>query len=168
MAAIVLAVSILLDTVSLPQPCRFTIHLYSDNEGLTKRISAMQQWTNHYPSTALLSEWDILSVILALINKLPSVPLVQHVDGHQDDDQPVHLLSLPAHLNCEADSLATQALEEMPSPIPLVPVFPSAVCQPDVRDATTTRRHVSALRWAATTPAMVDYLCERNDWNQAA
>jgi hypothetical protein len=166
MAAIVLAISILLDTLTLPRPCRFAIHLYSDNLGLIKRISAMQTWKNHYPSTALLSEWDILSVILTIIRNLPSVPLVQHVEGHQDDDQPTHLLPLPAQLNCEADALATQALEAIPTPIPIVPVFPSAICQLDIRDATITRRHASALRWAATTPAMVAYLCARNDWTQ--
>jgi hypothetical protein len=168
MAAIVLAVSILLDTLSLPRPCQFVIHVYSNNEGLTKRISAMQTWSTHYPSTALLSEWDIMSVILAFIKKLPSVPVVKHVDGHQDDNNLVHLLLLPAQLNCEADALATAALELIPSPIPIVPVFPSAVCQLDVRDSTITRRHVSALRWAATTPAMIDYLCERNDWTPEA
>jgi hypothetical protein len=127
----------------------------------------MQKWANQYPSTALLSEWDILSMILEFLNKLPSVPLVQHFDGHQDNDQPVHLLLFPAQLNCEADDIATSALKAIPSPIPIVPVFPSAVCQLDVRDETITRRHVSALRWLATTPAMIDYLCKRNACNQS-
>jgi hypothetical protein len=155
--------TILLDTLSLPRPCRFTIQLFSNNEGLVKRIASMQKWETFYPSSALLSEWDILSVILAFLKKLPSVPLVQHVTGHQDDDQPVHLLPLPAQLNCEADALTTLALDAISSPIPLVPVFPSAMCQLDIREETITRRHASALRWSATTPTMIDYLCDRND-----
>jgi hypothetical protein len=36
MAAIVIALSHLLDTLSLPRPCRFAIHVYSVNEGLVK------------------------------------------------------------------------------------------------------------------------------------
>jgi hypothetical protein len=126
----------------------------------------MQKWSTHYPSTALLSEWDILSVILSFITKLPSVPVEKHVDGHQDDDNPVHLLWLPAQLNCEADALATAAPEQIQSPIPIVPVFPPAVCQLDVEESTTTRRHVFALQWAAMTTAMIDYVCARNEWSR--
>jgi hypothetical protein len=71
MAAIVITISILLDTLSLSRPCHFAIHLYSENEGIVKRISAMHTWATFYPSTALLSEWDILSVILEFLKKSP-------------------------------------------------------------------------------------------------
>jgi hypothetical protein len=85
-----------------------------------------------------MSEWDLLSIIMDYLPRLPSDPLIQHVKGHQDDDAPVHTLPLPAQLNCEADAMATASLEAIPDPIPIVPVYPSAICQLDVRDATTT------------------------------
>jgi hypothetical protein len=163
MAAIVLAITILLDTLSLPRPCRFAIQIFSDKEGLVKRIASMQKWETVYPSSALLSKWDILSVILTFLKKLPSAPLVQHVTRHQDDDQPVHLLPLSAQLNCEADVLTILALDAIPSPIPVVPIFPSAMCHLDIREETITCRHASALCWSATNPAMIEYVCARND-----
>jgi hypothetical protein len=79
----------------------------------------------------------------------------------------LRLLPLPAQLNCEADALATLAINAIPSPIPIVPVFPSVMCQLDIREETITRCHASALRWWATPPTMIDYLCDRNDWNQS-
>jgi hypothetical protein len=134
---------------------------------LVKQIVKMKQWKNFYPSTALLPEWDLLSVILTYLNLLPSDPRVKHVKGHQDDDALICTLPLPAQLNCEADALATESLEAILAPIPLVPVFPSAVCQIDIRDATSTRRLQSALRWSAATPDMVAYLKDRNKWDQS-
>jgi hypothetical protein len=71
-------------------------------------------------------------VILELIPQLPVQPSMQHVKGHQDKEAPVSTLPLPPQLNCEADSLATEALITIPSPIPQCLVFPSAVCQLDV------------------------------------
>jgi hypothetical protein len=100
------------------------------------------------------------------MKRLPTEPLVQHVKGHQDDDALVCTLPLPAQLNCEADALATEALESIPAPIPIVPVFPSAVCQLNVREATTTRQYPSSIRWSTVTPDMVEYLKDRNQWDQ--
>jgi hypothetical protein len=109
----------------------------------------------------------MLSVILTFVQQLPSVPKVKWVKGHQDDDKPVRQLPLPAQLNCEADTLAMEALEAILTPIPISPVFPSAICQLDIREETSTRRHAAAIRWLAVTPAMVAYLCKRNQWDQA-
>jgi hypothetical protein len=121
-----------------------------------------------YPSNALKSEWDILSVILDYIPLLP-VPLsVQHVKGHQDKEAPVSIRSLSAQLNCEADALATEALLAIAAPIPMSLVFPSAVCQLDVDDATVTRKIQASLRFSAMAPAMSQYLRDRNDWDEAA
>jgi hypothetical protein len=168
MAALVLAIVLLVESLSSPRPCLFAIHLFRNNENLVKQIVKMQHWTTFYPSTALLPEWDLLSTILTYLKLLPSDPLVQHVKGHQDDgDALVYTLLLPAQLNCEADALATESLAAILAPIPLVPVFPSAVCQLDIRDATSTRRLQSALRWSAATPDMVTYLKDRNKWDQS-
>jgi hypothetical protein len=167
MAALVLAIVLLVESFSLPRPCLFAIHMFSDNEVLVKHIVKMQHWKTFYPSTVLLPEWDLLSIILTYLKLLPSDPLVKHVKGHQDDEVPVCILPLPAQLNCEADALATESLDAILAPIPLVPVFPSAVCQLDIRDATSTRRLQSALCWSAATPDMVAYLKDRNKWDQS-
>jgi hypothetical protein len=124
-------------------------------------------WSTLYPSNALASEWDILSVILVHIPQLPVHPSVQHVKGHQDEGAPVATLSLPAQLNCEADALATAALILIAAPIPQSLVFPSAVCQLDVSDATVSRKVQAALRYSAMAPAMSKYLKDRNDWDEA-
>jgi hypothetical protein len=151
MAALLLAVVLLLESFCLPRPCQFAIHIFSDNQALVKRIVKMKSWKTIYPSATLMPEWDLLSIILAFLPRLPSDPIIQHVKGHQDDDAPVLTLPLPAQLNCEADTMATESLEAIPAHIPIIPVYPSAVCQLDVRDATTTRRYQAALRWAAAT-----------------
>jgi hypothetical protein len=166
MAALLLAVVILLESFRLPRLCQFAIHIFSDNQALVNRIVKMKSWKTLYPSATLMPEWDLLSIIMTYLPRLPSDPLIKHVKGRQDDDAPVHTLPLPVQLNCEADAMATESLEAIPSPIPIVPVYPSAVCQLDVNDATTTRRYQSSLCWAAATPGMEEYLLDRNQWDQ--
>jgi hypothetical protein len=124
------------------------------------------EWNTWYPSNALESEWDILSVILEYIPQLPVRPSVQHVKGHQDGDSPLVTLSLAAQLNCEADALATIALLVIAYPIPLSPVLPSAEYQLDVADTTVTRKVQASLRFSATEPAMPQYLLDRNNWDR--
>jgi hypothetical protein len=87
MATLVLAIVLLLDSFSLPRPCKFAIHLFSDNQGLVNRITKMQHWKTLYPSTALIPEWDLLSVILTYINQL-------RVKAHRND--PKYSPSCPA------------------------------------------------------------------------
>jgi hypothetical protein len=140
MAALLIAVVLLLESFRLPRPCHFATHIFSDNQGLVNRIVQMKSWKSLYPSATLMPEWDLLSIIMDYRPRLPSDPLIQHVKGRQDDDAPVHILPLPAQLNCEADAMATASLEEISDPIPIVPVYPSATCQLDVLNATTTRR----------------------------
>jgi hypothetical protein len=132
MAALVLAVVILPESFNLPRPCQFEIYLYSDNQGLVDRIVKMKTWKSLYPSATLMPEWGVLSIIMDYLPRLLSDPLIQHVKGHQYEDAPVHTLPLPAQLNCEADALATESLDAIPEPIPIVPVYPSSVYQLDV------------------------------------
>jgi hypothetical protein len=108
-----------LATMSLP--------FSSDNQGLVDKIQEMMEWETFYPSSAFVSEWDVLSVILAYIPQFPLLPIVDHVKDHQDKDAPVATLTLPAQLNCEADALTTSTLVAIVAPIPQRPVFPSAV-----------------------------------------
>jgi hypothetical protein len=96
MAALLIAVVLLLESFRLPRPCQFAIHIFSDNQGLVNRIVKMKSWKSLYPSATLMSEWDLLSIIMDYLPRLPSDPLIQHVKGHQDDDAPVNTLPLPA------------------------------------------------------------------------
>jgi hypothetical protein len=148
MAAIVLCVVVLYDALPVPPSSYAALDLFSDNEGLIKKVNAMIQWEHHYPSNALLSEWDILSVILEYIPRLPMPPTIKHVLGHEDKDAPISTLPLAAQLNCEADALATSALKAIPSPIPQAAVFPTVMCQLDVGDATASRHLTSTLHYA--------------------
>jgi hypothetical protein len=55
MAALVLEILLLVESFSLPQPCRFAIHLFSDNEGLVKQIVKMTLNIHHAaPRAAIL------------------------------------------------------------------------------------------------------------------
>jgi hypothetical protein len=89
MAAILLCV-VLLHQVAPHQANHYgALELFSDNQGLVDTITKMMEWETLYPSNALASEWDIISVILSYIPQLPVPPLVQHVKGHHDKVAPV-------------------------------------------------------------------------------
>jgi hypothetical protein len=45
-----------------------------------------------------------------------------HVKGHQDNDAPYDFLDLSSQLNVDANTLATQELQEFGSPKPIVPI----------------------------------------------
>jgi hypothetical protein len=165
MAAILLCIVMIHQIAPHQADCYSILEVYSDNQGLVDTISKMMEWKTMYPSNVLESEWDIMSVILAYIPQLPVPPSVQHVKGHQDEEAPVATLPLPAHINCEADALATAALIAIPAPIQQSLVFPSAVCQLDVAEATISRKVQASLQFSATAPDMAQYLKDGNDWD---
>jgi hypothetical protein len=155
MAAIVRSI-VLLHKAAPHQADHYSaLEVFSDNQGLVDTIAKMMAWETMHPSNALESEWDILSVILDYIPQLPVPPSVQRVKGHQDKEAPVATLPLPAQLNCEADALATAALIAIAAPIPQSLVFPSAVCQLDLADATVSRKAQASLRFSALEPEML-------------
>jgi hypothetical protein len=165
MAAILLCVVLLHHVAPHQANHHSALELFSDNQGLVDTITKMMEWEILYPSNALASEWDILSVILAYIPQLPCPPSVQHVKCRQDKEAPVATHPLPAQLNCEADALATAALIVIAAPIPQSLVFPSAMCQLDVADAIVSRKVQASLRFSAMEPEMSQYLKDRNDWD---
>jgi hypothetical protein len=70
MAVIVLSL-VLLHKVAPYQAGQYSsIEVFSDNQGLVDIITKMMSWETLYPSNAVESEWDILSVILDLIPQL--------------------------------------------------------------------------------------------------
>jgi hypothetical protein len=100
------------------------------------------------------------------IPQLHITPVVKHGTVHQDREVPIATLSLPAQLNCEASSLATAALVAIASPIPQSPVFPPAVCQLNVADASVSQKVQASLRFSAAAPKMTAYLKDRNNWDE--
>jgi hypothetical protein len=166
MAATLLCIVIIHQLVPHRAEYYIALELYSDNQGLVDTITKMMAWKTLYPSNALAPEWDIvLSVIPEYITKLPFPPSVKHAKGHEDQEAPVVTLPLPAHLNCEANALATTALRAIQAPIPQSLVFPSAACQLDVADATISRKVQASLRFSATEPALLQYMKDRNNWD---
>jgi hypothetical protein len=165
MTAIIICIVLLHKVVPFLATSYDEFELYSDNQGLVNKISEMMEWETHYPSNALSSEWDILSVILSYLPKLPVPPTVKYVKGLQAKDAPVATLSLPAQLNCEADALATTALEAIVPPIPQTPVFPSTVCPLDVSNVTVSHKLQAALQYSSTEPEMSKYLKDHHDWD---
>ena len=81
------------------------LYQYTDSESLLIRINKLQMQEIPPPNMTLLEDWDIVSMIVDILNQLPSYEL-HHVKGHQDDNEQVTELPLPAQLNVEADHLA--------------------------------------------------------------
>ena len=57
-------------------------------------------------------------------------PTVEHILGHQDKDKPYQELPLPAQLNCDADKMAAEFLNDNHDiNFKNAPVFPNSGCQ---------------------------------------
>jgi hypothetical protein len=65
--------------------------LICDNEGLLIRVEKANEWTYITPNVTLRAEWDVESVILAVLTELKMQFTFQHVLSHQDDDTPVKI-----------------------------------------------------------------------------
>jgi hypothetical protein len=94
------------------QPIRCNVYSYCDNLALVQ----VSQWKNKLDdiSDMLKPEFDLLVAIHRtneeLRTRATKLQQPKHVKGHQETRTPVHLLSLEAQLNMEADALATEAL----------------------------------------------------------
>ncbi|KAL7565834.1 hypothetical protein ACA910_007394 [Epithemia clementina (nom. ined.)] len=148
--------------VSLPLP----VQLYTDSKSAIDRLTEMQQWPYFYPNTTMAPDWDVLQAIVTSLHLVgPSLKL-NHVRGHQDRATPVHLLSLPAQLNVEADGLASSAqslssLEQTTR----APLITGTTVQLHSLSGTITSRFRQFIRRESSRLASRAYLCHANHWH---
>jgi hypothetical protein len=87
-------------------------------------------------------------------------PEINHVKGHQDNKIPYTSLPLPAQLNVDADSLATNELCDRPNLIHHVPLFPDSKVQLLLSGKSVTRNLSGAIRKHQGYCNLVPYIFE--------
>ncbi len=138
---------------------------YCDNQGLLKRIGFAldRSWDN--PNHCLASEYDLESGIVDILRQLPVKFSLLHVKGHQDGDIAVEDLPWEAQMNCHADALATDFLDNWANPSKIVPFIPASKVSISIAGATITRNIARRLRLAASSPALEKHIMTKNGWN---
>jgi hypothetical protein len=114
--------------------------MYCNNLGLVAKVNKLLSFGSATTQAALHSEFDMLATIHDLLRDVSISPTVSHVKGHQDDHKPYEDPSLPAQLNCDADVLATNELQNYPTTCIHVPLLPPATVQITIGGTTITRK----------------------------
>jgi hypothetical protein len=115
------------------------------------------------------AEWDVIAEIKATLTQLhpTSQPTLEHIEGHQDLLKPREELSLKAQLNCQADDLTNDYLNDNPTlDHSRVPLLPTTGCQLHLSQGTVTRDLKKELKLARTVPPMKKELCHRYNWSE--
>jgi hypothetical protein len=141
---------------------RFT--LLCDSKSLIDRLEASRALTRPALQRHLFSEADVELQILSAMTSLGPVAL-EHVLGHQDDNDDGEPLSWEVQLNQRCDTLlATAHLSSATDILPIVPFLPaSKVCR-TVQGTTLTHHLPTQLRTFAGLPEYREYLCRHHDW----
>jgi hypothetical protein len=141
--------------------------IYTDAESVLKTLPKMLEWPFYFPSKTLAPEWDVLQAIVTRIKAFPVRPLLQWVEGHQDDNVAYNRLSLPAQLNVDADKIAGE-YEYKPYQHPkAVPIISGITVQLHLKQGTITSKLKQVIRKAASATAMQKHLCMVNEWTDA-
>ena len=134
-------------------PITVPLHLYTDNSGLIKRINERNQWKHNYPSTTLLSDWDLVEEICRLMKTLKTFT-INHVRGHMDKKKSYEQCSNQEQMNIDADELADKHRKRHGVAIqPQVPLFETTKCHLDIKGKTITNHFRSNIRKATSLPA---------------
>jgi hypothetical protein len=100
-----------------------------------------------------------------MCKQFPSLPLISHVKGHQDRDQPFLELPVIAQLNVEADALATRKLDEFGDIHPIVPFDPSCHVLLHIAGRTVTWNMERAIQEKLFLFPFRLYVCLRFGWS---
>jgi hypothetical protein len=141
------------------------IHLFCDNMALVTWLQRLLQQETH-ARMFIKSESDVLLQIYHEIQACRQLLLqfqIEHVYGHQDDNTPYQELSRPAQLNVDADSYASNFLQQgkQGSYIP----FPSNPIDLYVNGQIITRNHKTHIRHAALSQNLREYLIKKFKWS---
>jgi hypothetical protein len=141
--------------------------LWCDNQSMVETVNEICSYGYVYPNTTTTSEWDVLAEIKKSLSELQVQPSIGHIKSHQDKNKPYEQLSLPAQLNCDADELAGEYLQEHPDlDHTRVPILPTSGCQLHLAKGTTTHKIKLALKHARSVPPMRAKLCHKHAWDE--
>jgi hypothetical protein len=141
-----------------------SLSLYTDNKGLVSVLPAMAQ-PFQSPLASFRADWDLLQALASTIKQISTVPVtVHHVKGHQDRARTVASLSLPAQLNVEADSLATDFNAALTHPLPVIPFDPATRILLTIGQKTVTSHIRSQIRYQMHHHPLADLIRQRYKW----
>jgi hypothetical protein len=143
------------------------IQLSCDNDPLLRRVQSALPHTECFPNLTLEPDWDLVDSIVKTIQSMASSIILPHVKGHQDDDVAYIDLPLDAQLNCDADYEAVYHQSVYESYRPAVPRITTNKAQLHISGKTINTGYRTAISEAITTPALLDHICERNEWSPA-
>ena len=149
-------------------PATMKLKVYSDCQGMISSLQKRKEYTALYPGITLQKDWDLLEEThLTYTTIAPSSLKYKWVKGHQkkiypDDDE----LPPEALFNIAADKLATEYMNQHPTPRPISALVPSARCLLQIKNATIHEQHNPRVREAVALPDLYSYLKEKYAWDQ--
>jgi hypothetical protein len=149
--------------VGLDSP--ITIRLLCDNEGVIKRINRHR--IDMVSKDFLLPDIDVEMQILEELTTLQSLGVrmsLQHVKGHQNNNQQTAALSHEAELNVVADLLARDSLSLPSFPEEQI-IFPSNPIRLIVNNTHVVAHHKSLLRSAHLSPPLRQHFIKKYKWH---
>jgi hypothetical protein len=144
-----------------------TLEVRFDNQGLLKKRTSFRKFALAKYSAALHSEWNAVISVYNPLDRFPNLPVLKHVNGHQDEDIASADLPLDAQMNIvEADALATMKLSAFSSTLHQVPFDPESQVMLSIDGTTVTWRLETTIRTKARLPALITYYWDRHNWDQ--
>ena len=138
--------------------------IHCDNQGLVDNVNhILKRIRDAFPNDTLISDWDILNEILALLATIPSS--YRWIKGHQDDHKPKAQLPLPAQLNIEADELADEAHQIQPPASSRLWRAPHNPIQILHNCVPITSKLKNTLRKLLTGPDLIDHIRSKTGWS---
>ena len=140
-----------------------SINLFSDSEGLIKRIVGMLDYIDFYSSATMQADWDVLQAIVHIVKTFTFPPNIGHVMGHQDNNTSYSDLKLEEQLNVDADKLAGVFMYPSDkSPIHPPMITGSKVALQSVHGTICSRYHKN-IRKFSTLVKRKEYTCKKNN-----
>jgi hypothetical protein len=146
--------------VTRNQALLFTV--YSDSESLLKRIEASLKLTYAVPRRTLFSEADVEMQILDALAAFYPMPILCHVEGHQDTKYPDLPLPWNAQLNKRCDEIATEYLDAATDILRTTSFFPASKVSLTVAHTTITHHIPSQLRYFSGLSEHRAYICRHH------
>jgi hypothetical protein len=119
------------------------------------------------PNTSLQPDWDVVQQIVTTIRMFPNLPHLTHVKAHQDNAASYKELPVELQLNVQADKLAKNYNSSSLHATTIVPRLSCNAAQLHCQGQTITFRYCRTIRWKALSPAIRQYIMERNHWTAA-
>ena len=145
------------------------IKVCSDNKGLIKREAARLGYKNNYPLETLRSDWDVTEEIHERYGgNGEEQATFEWVKGHQDDEEMVIDLPIPAQYNVKADELAEKRnmKHQGGRTDKKTPMLPCTKAMMYLNGMPITGRYIKRVMEAAMLPGLQQYMREKHGWTR--